>query len=139
MSTLPVRWLPTRALAPFRGYLLNVDRCMVCGPCMCSTYEYEKSSSSHYIIYPTKSSVLFVRVWCTSLVRERPCPPLCVTLYIGETTKSAPSSRTVNALVSLKNTRTMCFVLGTTTPNRTGSNAYGRRLLKGTKMNSILV
>jgi len=52
---------------------------------------------------------------------------LCVTLYVGETSKSVPSSHTVNALVSLKSPRTMCFVLGTTTPNRTGSNTYGKR------------
>jgi hypothetical protein len=32
----------------------------------------------------------------------------------------------------------MYFVLGTTTPNRIGSNAYGRRLLTRTKMNFIL-
>ena len=92
------------------------------------------SISSLRNIYLSSS---FERVRCTSIVRERPCP-LCVALHIGETIKSASGSRTVNALVSLKNRKAMYFVLGTTTPNRTGSNAYDRRLLTVTKMYFIL-
>ena len=72
-----------------------------------------------------------------SYANNRVLSAFCVTLYVGETIKSFLSSRIANALVSLKNTRTMYFVLRTTT-NRTGSHAYGRRPLTGTKMKFLL-
>jgi hypothetical protein len=92
---------------------------------------YERSG--HYVIYQAKTFVVFVRAQ-VSYANDHVLSAFCVTLYVGETMRGVSSSRIVNALVSLKNTGTMYFMLRTTT-NRTRSHAYARRLLTGTTMN----